>query len=160
IVPHSIDLGLSPPVAAGVLSTFLGVTLITKLCIGFFIDKFGSIRVLIVNMAIGLVSFVMLPFAESVAVLYLFAVLLGLTGGMTGLQTLVTADLFGIKSIGAILAGITLFNTIGGSVSPVFAGTVFDNTGTYMTAFLVCIAFRVIIMILNVVLLRLAKIKS
>ncbi len=157
IVPHSIDLGLSPALAAGVLSTFLGVTLLTKLCIGFFIDKFGSIRILIVNMTIGLVSFIILPFADSAGTLYFFAILLGLTGGMTGLQTLVTADLFGMKSIGAVLAGITLFNTVGGSISPVFAGAVFDNTGTYITAFLVCIAFRLIIMVLNQLLVRSAR---
>jgi MFS family permease len=160
IVPHSIDLGLSPGLAAGVLSTFLGFTLLTKLCIGFFIDKFGSIKVLIVNMLIGLISFIILPLADSASSLYFFAVLLGLTGGMTGLQTLVTADLFGIKSIGAVLAGITLFNTVGGSISPVFAGLVFDNTGTYMTAFIVCIVFRFIIMILNWLLLRISKTKS
>jgi len=160
IVPHSIDLGLSPGLAAGVLSTFLGVTLLTKLCIGFFIDRFGSIKILVVNMTIGLISFIILPFADSAGALYFFAVLLGLTGGMTGLQTLVTADLFGIKSIGAVLAGITLFNTVGGSISPVFAGLVFDNTGTYMTAFIVCIVFRFIIMILNWLLLRISKTKS
>ena len=157
IVPHSIDLGLSPALAAGVLSTFLGVTLLTKLCIGFFIDRFGSIRVLNVNMTIGLICFIILPFADSAGTLYFFAALLGLTGGMTGLQTLVTADLFGMKSIGAVLAGITLFNTVGGSISPVFAGAVFDNTGTYLTAFLVCIVFRLIIMVLNFLLVRSAR---
>jgi MFS family permease len=154
IVPYAKDLGISPGAAAGVLSTFLGVTVLAKLCIGSFIDKFGSVKVLIANMTIGLIAFIMLPFTENAWSLYLFAVILGFTGGMTGLQTLLTADLFGMKNIGAILAGITFLNTVGGSIGPTFAGTIFDNTGTYMIAFITIIAFRFIIMALNFFLAR------
>ena len=54
------------------------------------------------------------------------------------------ADLFGLSSHGTIL-GVTSFSgTIGGAIGPVVAGGIFDVTGSYGPAFLVCAVVSVV----------------
>lgn len=59
-----------------------------------------------------------------------------------------TAELFGLSSHGAIL-GVTLFSDcMGGFIGPVLAGGIFDITGSYQPAFLVCISASAIALVL------------
>ena len=58
---------------------------------------------------------------------------------MGGLFTVVAptvAEYFGTRAVGAIFGGIVFFGTVGGAIGPILAGRVFDDTGTYLAAFL------------------------
>jgi len=71
---------------------------------------------------------------------YLFAMVFGLAyGGMVPLTAIVPAELFGLKAFGVIYAGLMLVSTIGESLGAPVAGFIFDKTGQYWPAFLICI---------------------
>ena len=84
--------------------------------------------------------------------LYLFAVFFGLgTGGISVLASPLVAKLFGLNSHGLILGILSLGITIGGSVGPLFAGYIFDVTGGYQVAFLVCVGIGIVGLISTIV---------
>ena len=61
----------------------------------------------------------------------------------------ITAELFGMSSHGLIL-GIAVFTeSIGGVVGPVLAGGIFDVSGSYRWAFLICAVISAIGVILT-----------
>lgn len=77
-------------------------------------------------------------FAQGLWVFYMSALLFGAGyGGLVALESPVVAELFGLKSHGAIL-GIVFFSaTMGGACGPFVAGRMFDATGSYQVAFLI-----------------------
>jgi MFS family permease len=53
------------------------------------------------------------------------------------------AELFGTRAHGVIFAIVLLHGTIGGSLSPLIAGIVFDAEGSYQPIFLVLAALAI-----------------
>ena len=68
--------------------------------------------------------------------LYLFG--LGWGGNYTMLQGLV-ADVFGARSLGRILGGITVLDATGGALGPWVTGALFDVTQSYQLGFSVIV---------------------
>jgi MFS family permease len=86
---------------------------------------------------------------------YMFAVMFGLSyGGFTLLLPVVTAELFGLASLGIIIGAITFMTTLGDAVGAPVSGTIFDTTGSYQLAFLTIIGICTVAVILSVFLLR------
>jgi len=136
IVPHAIDLGLSTPKAAGVLSTIGAVSMIGRFTTGIAIDRIGSKPIMIVCFIILLVALLWLQVADSLWMLYLFASVYGLAHG--GFYTVISpmiAEIFGIASHGAIFGIVVFSGTAGGAIGPLVAGQLFDITGSYAITF-------------------------
>ena len=73
---------------------------------------------------------------------YLFAALYGTAHGASfALLSPIIASMFGIGSLGAILGMVLFVGTIGGLISPVLAGWIFDIMGNYELAFWISLAF-------------------
>ena len=108
----------------------------------------------------AMLSLLLLPFTISAALLFLFAVMLGITGAMNTLQTIVTVELFGTRYIGSVLGVVLFFGTAGGALGPVFAGGIYDISGSYLPAFITCSCIGVAVLLLSLVLLRLVKAKK
>ena len=80
---------------------------------------------------------------------YLFATLYGIAHGtFFTLISPMLAELFGLRSLGAALGVVIFGGTIGGAIGPVLAGHVFDITSSYQLAFLICLTFSVIAVVL------------
>jgi MFS family permease len=154
IVPSATDIGISATVAATILSVFAGVSLFGQLATGHIADSLGNRKMLVFNLGLAMLALIQLPLAKSAWALYLTISLLGLTGGMVPLQPLLTAEFFGLKSVGAILAGIMFFGTVGGAVGPALAGYITDATGSYTLAYSICAACGVLAFILSLFMLR------
>ena len=75
-------------------------------------------------------------------------------GGIVPLQNLIPAELFGLKSLGAILGSLALFGTVGGALGVPLAGSIFDVTGSYSMAFLICIILCTLAIVCSLVVLR------
>ena len=153
IVPSATDIGIEATVAAGILSSFAAVSLFGQVATGYIADKIGNRKILVINLGIAMLALLLLPLARNTWSLYLVVSLLGTTGGIVPLQPLLAAELFGLKSVGVILAGIMFFGTIGSAIGPTLAGYIIDNTGSYNPAFLTCAAFGVMAFMLGVFLL-------
>ena len=138
IVPHATDLGLAPALAAGVLSTIGGVSMLGRIVIGTANDRIGAKRSLIICFIILICGLIWLQVAGDAWMLFIFAVIYGFAHG--GLFTVISpavAELFGTGSHG-LLFGIVLFcGTVGGAIGPFMAGRIFDVTGSYRIVFLI-----------------------
>jgi MFS family permease len=138
IVPHAIDLALTPPKAVGVLSTIGGVSMLGRIVIGTANDKIGGKRALMICFILLLCSLLWLQVASKAWMLFLFAVIYGFAhGGFFTVISPMVAELFGTGSHGVLFGIVLASGTIGGAVGPLMAGRTFDVTGSYRIAFLV-----------------------
>jgi MFS family permease len=85
---------------------------------------------------------------------YVFAVVFGLAnGGFTTLLPIVTADLFGLVSLGVIIGSVGTFGRLGEAIGAPLGGSIFDITGSYNLAFLIGIGICTVALILSLALL-------
>jgi len=136
IVPHGMDMGLSAPLAAVLLSVSGGASIAGRLTVGIFSDRIGGrsaymlcFAPLIASLLAFLVIDVQWMLFGAIAV-YGFA-----HGGFFTLVSPTIAEYFGMRAHSSIF-GIVLFcGTVGGAIGPVLAGWVFDTQGSYTWAF-------------------------
>ena len=158
IAPHAVDLGFPLASAAGVLSTIGGVSIAGRAVIGSVGDRIGTRKAVIICSVVLLVSLVWLQFASELWMLYLFAAMYGFShGGFFTVLSPLVADLFGLSSHGAIFGSVFFSGTIGGAVGPMLAGRIFDVTGAYQLAFLICGVASAAVLILSLFLRPLGK---
>jgi MFS family permease len=155
IVPHATDIGIPEVIAASILSIAAGISIFGRLSIGFISDKIGGRLALITCLIVTTLALTWLLFAKEIWTFYVFAVIFGLAyGGIVTLLPVVAAELFGLESLGVILGGLTLLGTIGEAAGSPLSGSIFDITGSYWLAFLICIIICTVAVILSLVLLR------
>ena len=149
IVPHVTDLGISATVAASVLSVVGGASILGRIGMGGVSDRLGNKSTFIIAVSFLATALVLLQFAREAWMFYLFATLYGIAHGtFFTLISPMLAELFGLRSLGAALGVIIFGGTIGGAIGPVLAGHVFDITSSYQLAFLICLTFSVIAVVL------------
>ncbi|MEE4352291.1 MAG: MFS transporter [Desulfatiglans sp.] len=137
IVPHAVDLGLSSAVAAGVLSTIGGVSMVGRLVMGAVNDRVGGKRSLVICFVVLLVGLVWLQWADRAWMLFLFGAIYGFAhGGFFTVVSPTVAELFGTGSHGLLFGVILFWGTIGGAIGPLSAGWIYDLTGSYSILFL------------------------
>ena len=145
IVPHAMDLGLTPPIAVGVLSTVGGVSMLGRIVIGTANDKIGGKRSLVICFTMLLCGLIWLHVASQAWMLFLFAVIYGFAhGGFFTVMSPTIAEFFGTGSHGLLYGIVLASGTIGGAAGPLMAGYTFDVTGNYRVAFLILILLAVI----------------
>jgi len=155
IVPYASDIGFSEVVAASILSIIAGTSIVGRLSVGFIADRIGGRLALSICICLAGLSLIWLLFAKELWMFYLFAVAFGFAyGSAVPLETLVPAQLFGLSSLGIILAAAMVFTTTGGALGPFFAGKLFDITGNYSSALIICIILVTLATILSLILLR------
>jgi len=153
IVPHAIELGISATSAAAILSCRGGMGLVGNYVLGGVADRIGNRQIFIVGFIMILAALLWLVPARELWMLYLFAVIFGFAvGGMAASESPLVAGLFGLTSHGLIYGVAHLGFTAGAAVGPVAAGYIFDLTGNYQVAFLVCAAFSIVGIILAAIL--------
>jgi MFS family permease len=149
IVPHATDLGLQPAIAASVLSTIGGVSMLGRFVMGSASDKIGGKRSLIVCFLLLFCGLIWLQAAKEAWMLFLFAVIYGFAhGGFFTVVSPTVAELFGTGSHGLLFGLVLASGTIGGAVGPLLAGRIFDVTGSYWILFLVLTGLAVVGLIL------------
>jgi MFS family permease len=136
---HMSDLGFGPAEAAQAYFPLFVMGLVGKILAGALADVlprkavFGGCLTLMFAGALLLATlepWLVLP------ALYLFG--LGWGGNYTMLQGLV-ADVFGARSLGRILGGITVLDATGGALGPWITGALFDVSQSYRLGFMVIV---------------------
>ena len=153
IVIHAIDLGTTPASAANILAVY-GVGCLASLNVmGMSGDRFGSRLTFAISFLLLAIAFFWLLTARETWQLYLFAVILGLAyGGMQVLFSPLVAEVFGLRAHGVILAAAAFGGSIGATLGPFLGGYIFDETGSYSLAFIICAALAIIALILTLLL--------
>ncbi len=137
IVPHASDIGLDPIASAGVLSTIGGASIGGRLLTGNVIDRIGSKKSIILCFLFLIASFSWLQIAGKIWMLYLFAVVYGVShGGFFTLISPAVAELFGMGSHGVLIGIVVCSGTLGGAIGPIVAGHIFDLSQSYQQVFL------------------------
>ena len=153
IVPHAIELGISPASAAGVLATIGGLGIVGRIALGGAGDRIGNRQVFIIGFILMSAALFWLVPATEAWKLFLFASIFGVAyGGCAVAGSPLTAELFGLRSHGLLLGFIGVAYTIGAAIGPFMAGYIFDINGNYQLAFLVCGAIAVVGLILTALL--------
>jgi len=138
LVPYARDSGMSPMIAASLL-TIMGLSsIIGRLTAGVFSDKLGAGRVMFCCLLLQGILILALGTIRSAVPFFVFALLFGIAyGGNLVMIPRMTATVFGVKSMGAIYGGLSVADGIGFAVGPLLAGLVFDLSGSYDSAFLI-----------------------
>ena len=140
IIPAATGMNFTPIAAATILSIIGGATLAGRIIMGLFSDRMNVRTAALVCLALLTLSFIWLPFAGRIGELDAFAVLFGFGyGGLSCLQTLIAADLYGLAALGVITAIFSFSFDVGGSIGPVAAGRIYDITQSYRWAFIICL---------------------
>lgn len=161
IAPHVADTGISAAIAASIVSIFAATSLIGKNFSGLISDRIGARLTLSASFIMITLVLIWLLFSREAWMFYLFATLYGVAyGSIVLLQTLIIRELFGLKFLGMIFAGVMVFNTIGGAIGAPAAGYIFDVTGSYNLAFITCTILCALALVLSLILLRAKGVES
>ena len=153
IVPHAIELGITATSAASILATIGGISMVGRFVMGSVGDRVGNKLAITICVIILVVALFWLQSARELWMLYLFAAIYGFAhGGFFTLLSPMVAELFGLSSHGIIFGTVFFSGTVGGAIGPPLAGRIFDVTGSYQLAFLICGAASVIGLILALLL--------
>jgi len=145
IVPHGMDMGLTAPVAAVLLSISGGASIAGRLTVGMFSDRIGGRRAYMLCFTPLIVSLLALLVTDAAWMLFAVIGVYGFAhGGFFTVVSPTIAEYFGMRAHSSIF-GITLFcGTVGGAAGPVLAGLVFDTQGSYAWAFATLAVFALI----------------
>jgi len=149
IVPHATDLEISAASAASILAIIGGVSVAGRIIMGSVGDRIGNKLTSIVCFITVLAALLWLLAAKELWMLFLFAIVFGFGyGGLASLVSPMVAELFGLSSHGVILGAIFFGMAFGETTGPIITGHIFDTTGNYLPAFLVCIILSIIAILL------------
>ena len=138
-VIHATGLGIAAASAANILAIIGGLCIVGMNVVGSTADKIGNRLSLIFSFVIMAIALFWLVAAKEFWMLYLFAGIFGFAyGGMQVLLSPMVADIFGLRSHGVILATTAFIGTIGAAIGPIIAGHIFDTSGSYNLAFIIC----------------------
>jgi MFS family permease len=151
IVPHAINVGITPQTAAIIISVIGGISVISKILAGVVSSRIGVNSALIFYFLIFVIGLVWLLFAPNLWALCLFGIIFGFAyGGIITLQSLISAELFGLNSLGLIVGSVAFCYTIGAALGPFISGYIFDTTTSYHVAFILCIALALVAIVLDI----------
>ncbi len=145
LIPLMTDIGLEPESAA-LMVTALGLSsIVGRLGLGWLGDRWGQKRAYAFALVMVMIGFVLLANARSPWQVGLFIALYGPSyGGLAALMLSLRGDYFGRRSFATIGGLMSPVMTVGTLAGPVFAGLVFDTTGSYRIALYVFAALMVV----------------
>ena len=136
VVPYSAEMGIAPMDAAFILSVIGVANIPGRLIGGKLSDAVGTKAVGVSCALVQFGAMLWLMGSDRLWMLYAFAVVYGfLWGGSATVITVLTGDIFGMRSLGAIMGMMSGGWAIGAAVGPAVGGYVFDMSGHYSMAF-------------------------
>lgn len=142
-VPHLEGLGF-PAVEAAVAIQAVGIgSAFGKFGFGWLCDYIRPKYVFVIGSAIQAgATFILMSFTRSTPVLLLWAygILMGLgIGSWLPALSMTTSTTFGLIAYGVIFGVFNMLFGVGGAIGPVAGGYIFDTTGSYYLAFVLCL---------------------
>jgi MFS family permease len=131
-IPYAIDRGFPPSTAATALGLMNGLNVVGVIVAGMLADRCGRKNLLaLVYMGRG-GAYALLLLAPDPWGLWGFAAIAGFSYWATApLTTSLTADVYGLKTLGTLSGIIFLVHQVGGAASIQFAGLMRDVSGSY-----------------------------
>jgi MFS family permease len=144
-IPHLITIGIAEETAANILGLMILISIPGRVIFGTLGDFFNKRLLLTAVMLIQALGVLIFAYASNIVHVYAFLVVYGLAyGGAIPLLMAFRGELFGRERFATISGVMAPFRMIGNVVGPVFAGYMFDVTGSYRVAFLVFVLLAVL----------------
>lgn len=141
----SLDLNYTQSQSANVLSLILFSSILGRLFMGWLADRIPKKFVMVLIYILVAASIPLLYFASSPGVIYVFAFLFGVAlGGDYMIIPLMTAEIFGIKTLGRVMGIILTTDVISDALSPMLVGWLRDSSGSYFTGFAALISLAIV----------------
>jgi MFS family permease len=153
IAAHTTDIGFSSTMAATILSVMGFVSIGGTLGAGILADRIGTRKAMIMVFILVALSLSGFRLFNELWMLYLCTVFFGLGfGGFGTIQSPLPAEYFGLRAHGVIFSIFTFTQNMGGAIGPLIAGHIYDVSGSYQWAFLLCLIFCFVGLILCILL--------
>jgi len=130
-VPLYVWKGMSEVGSAYLISLFALGTILTTLVSGWMGDRWNKSLLCGLGVLPTIVGMLALILGGSGALLYVLPVGLAITMGIVPLNWALIGDLFGRRSYGTLRGIMLIGNGLGTFLSPIYAGWLFDRTGSY-----------------------------
>ena len=135
-VPYAIDRGVSPTIAATVFGLMMGLNSLGATGAGILGDKFGRKSLLALAYFLRGCAYMLLLLVPGDAALWIFAIVAGFSWSSTPpLTTALTADIYGLRTLGTVAGVSFVFHQVGGFTAVLLAGVLYDVTGSYTVPF-------------------------
>jgi MFS family permease len=145
IVPDAINAGMSSTSAAHILALTGALMLTGRIVLGMTADRTGNKPIFIFCLILSTCGLLLIFFMQAPWVFFVLATMVGLAqGGVGSSQSPLIASLFGLRSHGLIFGFLGIGSTFGAAVGPLLTGYLFDLTGSYQWALLMCAAASLI----------------
>lgn len=148
LVPYLTDIGLDPIVAAGALGASSLTQIPGRLVFGWLADRI-NIRQMKYLVILGVLiqgsGVVFLILTKDLAWLWAFVVVYGIGEGANTTMGggVLRARFWGRKAFASISGMVQTVSGVFGIIAPIYAGWIYDTTGSYMTAFYLLVATMV-----------------
>ena len=145
LVSYVTDLGHTASSAAGVLSVMLMSAFVSRaVFVGLLADNIGGLRALFLFSGTQAAMLAAFTAVHGLAELYVVAILFGLGyGGIFPVYAVAIRELMPIAEAGRRTGLVFLFGALAMGFGSWIGGILFDATGTYVSAFLLGVAFNV-----------------
>ena len=149
IVPHIVSIGKSHGLevehAVYLASGFGITTFVSRLTVGYLLDRFFAPLLAIIFFSISTVGLLMFVFCQTFEQLMLAAVFVGIGfGAETDLIAYFIRRYFGLKAFGEIYGYIFASFLLGAGMGPTLIGAAFDFYGQYLEALLTMIGLSIV----------------
>jgi MFS family permease len=137
-VPALTDAGIPLEKAAVSIGLLTLVSIIGRLSFGYLGDFVTKRYLFMIAYSLTGAGLLVLMNAKTMPMVYLFIFLFGVGfGGTVPLMPAIRAEYFGLAALGKIQGFMNPVMMFAGAVGPIFAGYVFDTTGSYRISFMV-----------------------
>lgn len=144
LMSYLSDAGYDAMFASKIVSIILIIATIGKIVMGAVFDRYGIKYVGLFTGVIFLISLMLLSFVDNhIFVAYLFAVAFGISYVTLSIPIpYLVIELFGSKDFTAIYGVVLIVSSIGSTIGSILTGLIYDNFGSYQTAwiFYMCIS--------------------
>lgn len=141
IAVHVQDLGFSLSDGAHILAVIALVSIIGRIGMGRLGDIIGTKRTVTASFVLTSLVILWLILSRRLWQFYMFGIFYGFGwGAIAVLRFAVTAEVFGLASVGFIMGSLGFCESLAATFGSYFGGFLFDRFGNYNAAFLVCFA--------------------
>ena len=128
--------GMSEATSAYLVSLFAFCSIFTTLATGWLGDRWNKSLLCSFGVLPTIIAMIVLIFSRSAGSLFIFPVGLAITGGTIPLNWALIGDFFGRRSYGTLRGIMGVGYGFATFISPIYAGWIFDRTGSYEYALL------------------------
>jgi MFS family permease len=159
VLQHQImfltDMGIPLTAAAFALGVTGLIGGLGKIVIGLICDRFSAKHVTAFCFALQALGILILLFAKSMTVVWIFAVVFGFSmGGQLALQPIMVGYFFGLRSFGTIYGIVLMAGAVGTATGPILAAMIYNAAGSYFYAFSSCVAAALVASIMVITMRR------